>query len=347
MNKDEQLTRHLENLRKLITPSGLFLASSQDVETGYDKAWIRDNVYESLAFEYAGDWKVVAKAYHRLLDIFDKHIDKIDWATTNKPFESWQFIHARYNPETLEEFWESWGNKQHDAIGAVLFKLAEFEGNGHSMLRNEKDHRTVQTLIYYITNVEYWHDADNGMWEEAEEIHASSIGAVLAGLKKWQEVGGMDIDQDAIDRGQAALDGLLPRESASKFTDLALLSLIYPYNILSHEMSAQIIENLVYHLAKDKGVMRYKFDAYYNRNPDGYSEEAEWCFGLSWLAITYKLLGDNQKAQEYLDKATETITKDGKIPELYFSNTDEPNENTPLGWSESMYVVALCEITSK
>jgi GH15 family glucan-1,4-alpha-glucosidase len=215
------------------------------------------------------------------------------------------------------------------------------------MLRNEKDHRTVQTLIYYITNVEYWHDADNGMWEEAEEIHASSIGAVLAGLKKWQEVGGMDIDQDAIDRGQAALDGLLPRESASKFTDLALLSLIYPYNILSHEMSAQIIENLVYHLAKDKGVMRYKFDAYYNRNPDGYSEEAEWCFGLSWLAITYKLLGDNQKAQEYLDKATETITKDGKIPELYFSNTDEPNENTPLGWSESMYVVALCEITSK
>ena len=65
----------------------------------------------------AGEWDVVSKDYHTLLDIFDKHIDKINWATTNKPFESWQFIHARYNPETLEEFWESWGNKQHDAVG--------------------------------------------------------------------------------------------------------------------------------------------------------------------------------------------------------------------------------------
>jgi GH15 family glucan-1,4-alpha-glucosidase len=344
MNNEERMQRHLDNLRKLLTPRGLFLASDQAVTTGYDKAWIRDNVYEALAFEYAGEWDVVSKTYHALLDIFDKHIDKINWATTNKPFESWQFIHARFNPETLEEFWESWGNKQHDAIGAVLYKLADFEANGHSMLRGDKDRKTVQTLIYYICNVEYWHDADNGMWEEAEEVHASSIGAVVAGLKKWQQVGGMDVDQDAVDRGQAALDALLPRESESKFTDLALLSLVYPYGVVGADMARQIVENLVYHLAKDKGVLRYKFDAYYNANPDGYSEEAEWCFGLSWLAIAYKRLGDETKAHEYLDKATATITKDGEIPELYFSHSDKPNENTPLGWSESMYVVALAEV---
>jgi len=344
MSKQARIGRHLDNLRKLITPRGLFLASDHEVTTGYDKAWIRDNVYEALAFEYSGEWEVVTKDYLTLLDIFDKHIDKINWATTNKPFESWQFIHARYNPDTLEEFWESWGNKQHDAIGAVLYKLADFEQKGHGMLRNAKDRKSVQTLIYYITNVEYWHDADNGMWEEAEEVHASSIGAVVAGLRKWQEVGGMVVDQDAIDRGQAALDALLPRESETKFTDLALLSLIYPYNVVSKEMAGQIIENLVYHLEREKGVLRYKFDAYYNKNPDGYSEEAEWCFGLSWLAICYKQLGNDAKAKEYLDKATATVTKDGKIPELYFSNSNEANENTPLGWSESMYVVALNEV---
>lgn len=337
----QDASQHLGNLRKLLTPRGLFLASDQAVTTGYDKAWLRDNVYEALAFEYAGEWNVVTKDYLTLLDIFDKHIDKINWATTNKPFESWQFIHARYNPETLEEFWESWGNKQHDAIGAVLFKLADFEQKGHGMLRNAKDRRSIQTLIYYITNVEYWHDADNGMWEEAEEVHASSVGAVLAALKKWQEVGGFDIDQDAIDRGQKALDALLPRESESKFTDLALLSLIYPYNIVSKEMGQTIIDNLVYHLEREKGVLRYKFDAYYNANADGYSEEAEWCFGLSWLAIAYEQLGNHEKALEYLQKARDTITNDGKIPELYFSHSEKPNENTPLGWSESMYVVAL------
>jgi GH15 family glucan-1,4-alpha-glucosidase len=341
---DATIARHIANLRKLITPTGLFLASSHNVSTGYDKAWLRDNVYEALAFEYAGDWDTVTRTYHTLLDIFDKHIDKIDWATTNKPFETWQYIHARYNPETLEEFWESWGNKQHDAVGAILYKLADFELKGHSMLRDDKDRKTVQTLIYYICNVEYWHDADSGMWEENEEVHSSSVGAVLAGLKKWQEVGGMDVDQDAVNRGQAALDAQLPRESETKFTDLALLSLIFPYNIVDKKMAAQIIENLVYHLARDRGVLRYKGDAYYNNNDDGYSEEAEWCFGLSWLAIAYKHLGDTDKAHEYIAKATATITKDGTIPELYFSHTDKANENTPLGWSESMYVVALHEI---
>lgn len=341
-----RVRRHLDNLRKLRTSSGLFLASSHTVATGYDKAWLRDNVYEALAFEYAGEWDVVSKTYHTLLDIFDKHIDKINWAVTNKPFESWQFIHARYNPETLEEFWESWGNKQHDAVGAILFKLADFEAKGHSMLRNDKDRKTVQTLIYYICNVEYWHDTDSGMWEENEEVHASSIGAVLAGLKKWKEVGGMDVDQDAIDRGQAALDALLPRESESKFTDLALISLVYPYNVVSPDMARQIVTNLEYHLTKDRGVMRYKFDAYYNKNTDGYSEEAEWCFGLSWLAIAYKRLGDQVRAEAYLDRATQTITKDGNIPELYFSNSNKANENNPLGWSESMYVVAMYEVGS-
>lgn len=344
MEKEERARHHLDNLRKLLTPSGLFLASSHNVETGYDKAWLRDNVYETLAFEYAGEWDIVEKTYHTLLDIFDKHIDKINWAVTNKPFESWQFIHARYNPETLEEFWESWGNKQHDAVGAVLFKIADFEAKGRSVLRNDKDRKTVQTLIYYICNVEYWHDPDSGMWEEAEEIHASSVGAVLAALKKWQEVGGMDVDQDAIDRGQAALNALLPRESETKFTDLALLSLIYPYDIIHQDLAREIVANIEYHLVKQRGVLRYKFDHYYNKNEDGYSEEAEWCFGLSWLAIDYKRLGDDAKAKEYLDKATASITSDGRIPELYLSHTDEANENTPLGWSESMYVAALYEV---
>lgn len=344
MDRDQQVQQHLHNLRKLIAPSGLFRASSHSVGTGYDKAWLRDNVYEALAFEYAGEWKVVANTYHALLTVFDKHIDKINWAVTNRPFESWQFIHARYNPETLEEFWESWGNKQHDAVGAVLFKLADFEAQGRSMLRNDTDRKTVQTLIYYICNVEYWHDTDSGMWEENEEVHASSIGAVVAALKKWQEVGGMDVDQDAIDRGEAALLALLPRESESKFVDLALISLIYPYGIVSPEMGQQLVDNLEYHLERDRGLIRYKFDQYYNKNEDGYSEEAEWCFGLSWLAIANKRLGNEQKARAYLEKARQTLTKHGEIPELYLSQTDQPNENTPLGWSESMYVVALCEV---
>jgi hypothetical protein len=53
------------------------------------------------------------------------------------------------------------------------------------------------------------------------------------------------------------------------------------------------IENINYHLLKKRGVIRYKGDHYYNKNPDMCSEEAEWTFGLSWLAIIYAKLNKN------------------------------------------------------
>jgi phosphorylase kinase alpha/beta subunit len=88
-------------------------------------------------------------------------------------------------------------------------------------------------------------------------------------------------------------------------------------------------------------------ERYYNANEDGWSEEAEWTFGLSWLAIIYAKIGKAEEAKEYLDAARETVTKDGTVPELYFSNSTEYNDNTPLGWSESMFVVALHAVNEK
>ena len=84
-------------------------------------------------------------------------------------------------------------------------------------------------------------------------------------------------------------------------------------------------------------------DAYFNKNPDGRSEEAEWTFGLSWLAIIYELLGDKEKAADFVEKAKHTLTEKG-LPELYYSNSTEHNEHTPLGWSESLFIVALHEL---
>jgi phosphorylase kinase alpha/beta subunit len=89
------------------------------------------------------------------------------------------------------------------------------------------------------------------------------------------------------------------------------------------------------------GVIRYRNDRYYNNNKDGYSEEAEWSMGLSWLAIIYAEMGNVEKATHYLERAGKTVDKEGRIPELWYSHTQKPNDNNPLGWAESMYVVAL------
>jgi len=154
-------------------------------------------------------------------------------------------------------------------------------------------------------------------------------------------VTGIEVPDELILRGEVVLRAMLPRESKGKFVDLALLSLIWPYNVVTSEEAAAILENVEYHLLRERGVIRYKGDRYYNKNEDGWSEEAEWTFGLSWLSIIYGKMGNTEKENEFLERAKETVTRDGQVPELYLSNSTKHNDNTPLGWSESLFIVAL------
>jgi phosphorylase kinase alpha/beta subunit len=313
---DELIKRHLKILKSLQTKSGLFLASRKGVKTGYDKSWLRDNFYETMAFEVIGDWKTVERTYRAILNIFLKYEDKIDWAIKEKPKETHKRIHARFHPETFEEFWEEWGNKQNDAIGCILFRIGELETRNKRSILKTNDHiRIVNKLVRYLEANEYWRDLDSGIWEEWEELHASSIGACVAGLKAVRKLPHFEVSISLIREGEKALNELLPRESEKKFVDLALLSLIWPYDVVDDEQRDQILNNVEYHLKRERGVVRYKSDHYYNKNPDGVSEEAEWTFGFSWLAIIYEKIDQNDKAMELIKELIAIDTPEG-MPEL-------------------------------
>ncbi len=336
---------HLDQVRKLRAPTGLFTASASDVTTGYNKAWLRDIYFMTLGFKYAGEMDVVKDAAKALLQILAKHKEKIMWAVNNRPQETWQYIHARYNPETFEEYWEEWGNKQNDAVGEVLYLIADCETSGHTVVETDEERDLVQLLVNYLNAIEYWHDADSGIWEENQEVRASSIGSVVRALMTASQLPYVTISEGMIEKGREALRALLPRETTTRFCDLALLTLIFPFEVTTEEETKTILSNVEYFLTRDMGVIRYRNDRYYNKNEvDGYSEEAEWSMGLAWLAIIYAQRGDLEKATHYFWKADATINKDGLIPELWYSHTQKPNENIPLGWAESMFVVALITV---
>lgn len=342
---DSAIRWHLDRVRALRAPTGLFTASASDVTTGYNKAWLRDIYFMTLGFKYTGEMNIVQDAAKALLKIIELHKEKIIWAVNNKPFETWQYIHARYNPETFEEYWEEWGNKQHDAVGEVLYLICDCEISGYSVLENDDDKALIQMLVNYLNSIEYWHDADSGIWEEKQEVRASSIGSVVRALRTAQQLPFIIIPPGVIEKGEIALRGLLPRETATRFCDLALLTLIFPFEVTTEEETKKILENVEYFLTRDMGVIRYRNDRYYNKNKiDGYSEEAEWSMGLAWLAIIYAKRGDIEKAKHYLERSEKTVNKDGLIPELWFSHTTGSNDNIPLGWAESIYVVALVTV---
>jgi GH15 family glucan-1,4-alpha-glucosidase len=341
LSYQDLIDKHLKILKDLQYDSGLFAASNKDVSTGYDKSWLRDNFYETIAFEVIGDWDTVEKTYTAILQLLLKHESKIDWAIENKPTHTYQYIHARFNPETFDEFWEEWGNKQNDAIGCILFRIGELEHHHkRTILKGEDEVRIINKLVKYLDNIDYYKDPDSGMWEEWEELHASSVGACVAGLKSINRLPHVNVPDELIKKGEETLNRLLPRESSDKFVDLSLLSLIWPYQVVTTEQRDQILENVEYHLLKERGVIRYKGDKYYNRNNDEISEEAEWTFGLAWLAIIYEFMENFDKAKDLLKDLIATDTPKG-LPELYFSNSPKYNDNTPLGWSESLFIIAL------
>lgn len=179
---DAEIKQHLDVIRKLEGKPGVFTASSDD--TFYNKAWLRDIYFIVLGFLETGDIKTVQNAAKALLTVFVKHKDKINWAIENKPHYAWQYIHARFNPETFEEYWEEWGNSQNDAVGEVLNLIVTLEELGASVVETDEEREMVQKIVDYLVNLEYWHDDDNGIWEENMEVHASSIGSVVAALKK-------------------------------------------------------------------------------------------------------------------------------------------------------------------
>ena len=309
-------------LKRIQNVNGLFLAAP-NAKTGYHRVWIRDNIYALFGFEQI-------KTVHAILDILKKHSYKIDWMIKQPTKEGWRYVHPRYD-ENGNEIAEPWGWKQNDSIGALLWKIGEMDKKGKFEWRTG-DKEIVQKLVNYLQAIEYWHDSDNGMWEEKEEVHASSVGACLAGLLAVGEI--VHVPLHLIAHGEHALRTLLPRESVTKHTDLALLSLIWPYKIVTAQERELILKN-VEELVREKGVIRYEGDLYY-----GNGKEAEWTMGFPWLAIIYKELNEMNKYYFYLNKARNTVNSNGELPELYFGGTSTHNENTPLTWAMSLMEVA-------
>lgn len=183
---------------------------------------------------------------------------------------------------------------------------------------------------------------------------------------------------DDIARTEMTLNALLPRESGSKEVDAALFSVIgFPaFSVRDPAMVAAVDQALKQKLTGRFGCKRFLRDGHQtvieDENKLHYEpEDLEQFAGIEseWpLFFTYRLIncwfdGDVEAAerinQQLMDLAVE---RDGQrlLPELYFVPEDaideerdspgsadrEPNENQPLVWAQSLWVVGrllLCK----
>ncbi len=380
--------------------TGLLPASTAITAHGdYTDAWVRDNVYSILAVWGLG-------LAYRKLDADDGRTFELEHSVVKlmrgllfclmrQSYKVEQFketqslldaLHAKYNTRSGDVVVgdAEWGHLQLDATSLFLLMLSQMTASGLHIIYTIDEVNFVQNLVYYIGRT--YRTPDYGIWERGNkanhgnsELNASSVGMAKAALEainglnlfgvRGSEASVIHVLPDEIARSRITLLSLLPRESSSKETDAALLSIIgFPAFAIE---DAQLIERtknkIIKKLGGRYGCKRFLRDGHQTVLEDSTrlhyepSElqkfehiECEWPLFFTYLVLDGLFRGNSQQVQHYQEclKAL-LVLKDGigLLPEVYYvppenieaerqsphSQPRLPNDNVPLVWAQSLY----------
>jgi phosphorylase kinase alpha/beta subunit len=413
MSRSQQLDLYYQQIQSIILSrqnpiTGLFPASTAVTAHGdYTDAWVRDNVYTILAvwglalayrkvdappgrlFELE---QSVVKLMRGLLFCMLRQADKVEqFKQTQSPLDA---LHAKYSTHTGDVVVgdDEWGHLQLDATSLFVLILAQMTASGLPAIYTLDEVNFVQNLVYYIGRT--YRTPDFGLWERGDkinhgsvELNASSIGMAKAAL---EAINGLDLFgargsqasvihvlPDEIARARLTLASLLPRESSSKETDAALLSIIgFPaFAVTDPQLVARTRTKIVEKLEGKYGCKRFLRDGHQTVLEDSsrlhYEPEellkfegleCEWPLFFTYLYLDALFSNDVVNIEKYrnLLASVSIAYADGKpcdlngtqlLPELYYvpqskiaaersqphSQIRLPNENLPLVWAQSLY----------
>ncbi len=405
---NESLDRHFRVIDKIILSrqdpvTGLLPASTAvNAHGDYTDAWVRDNVYSILSVwglglsyrKYNPDHhrsflltQSVVKLMRGLLMAMMRQSDRVEaFKKSLNPIDS---LHAKYGTNTGLAVVgdDEWGHLQLDATSLYLLMVAQMTASGLRLIYTMDEVNFIQNLVHYISKT--YSTPDFGIWERGNkinhgdtEINGSSVGMAKAALEAMNgfNLFGNVASQEAvihvvssdIARSRFTLQSLLPRESASKEIDAALLSIIgYPaYAIEDEDLVNKTRNKIVKKLAGNYGCKRFLLDGHQSSIEDASrlhyepSElrefehiESQWPLFFTYLLLDALMREDSEDIKKWHKKLQPLfVEQDGEnlIPELYIvprelidaekdnpgSQIRVPNENVPLVWAQSLYMLS-------
>lgn len=319
--------------------------------------WDRDNMMQALAeYQASADpklnaalnlspdaWKAGLASslkyqithQYRFLDIMDGRKSGFD--VSARP-------HIRYNPTTLEDLTDPWGNTQNDALASISYLMFHAANEGRLSLNDpliEPYAKAYGTLLpHYFNTVHVWEDYDFGAWEDKLAEHASSIGMVTAALReqktyldkngpmsynvegKTLTVASSDI-ASLLTKTEAKLNELLPNEflhssdGSTRTVDAALINPLYlsalsGRPLLTDNMTQTIINNVQTELGGNLGIARYPGDTWdgrtnrYNLAPD---QKAQWTHVAPMISSIFAEMYQRTGNTDFLTNQTAYFNK--------------------------------------
>ena len=138
---------------------------------------------------YSGRTDIAVRTLEALRLYFQRHSHRFSAIVRGDadPDDPMNRPHIRFNGCTLQENSEKWSHAQNDALGYFCWLFCRLALDGSLEMRGE--HWDLLGLFpSYFRAIRYWQDEDSGHWEEARKVEASSIGAVVAGLRELRRL---------------------------------------------------------------------------------------------------------------------------------------------------------------
>ncbi len=339
--------------------------------TGYQNAWLRDNVMVAYSRLEAGDVDAAVACARGLMRFVESQAPRFAAIIAQPALKETvgSRPHVRFDANSLGELPGNWSHAQNDALGYVLWFRARLHNLGYNRLE-ASEREIIRLFIRYFEAIRYWEDPDSGAWEEGRKVNSSSVGAVVAGLEE-AKLAGADVADSSIAAGRELLIRHLPLESPKvRGADAALLFLVYPLEVVRDSTTRDAIVHLIQaRLEGEIGIRRYTGDSYYCQDYDrwfppgvrsiDWSErievrdeylqpgcEAQWCLFDSLLSVIFgRLYADRGQQGRYLRRAIAQLTPANDCPELYFLKQGRwtAGPHTPLLWGEANLSLALNE----
>ncbi|CAA6801026.1 MAG: Phosphorylase kinase alpha subunit [uncultured Thiotrichaceae bacterium] len=402
------LDAHFETINTIILSrqdpvTGLLPASTAiNAHGDYTDAWVRDNVYSimsvwGLALAYRREnpdhnrsytlSQSVVKLMRGLLTAMMRQADRVEtFKNTLNPLDA---LHAKYGTQTGLAVVgdDEWGHLQLDATSLFLLMMAQMTASGLRIVYTLDEVNFVQNLVHYVSHT--FCTPDFGIWERGNkinhgdtEVNCSSVGmakAALEAMSGFNLFGNVASQQATIHvvpsdiiRSRHTLEGLLPRESNSKETDAALLSVIgYPaYAIEDKALADKTRGKIISKLAGEYGCKRFLLDGHQSvledptrlhYEPSELREfenvESEWPLFFTYLLLDALMREDAEAIQHWQKKLEPLFVEENDqplLPELYIvpeesiaaekanpgSQKRVANENVPLVWAQSLHMLS-------
>ena len=193
--------------------------------------------------------------------------------------------HVRFDGENLAELGGRWPHAQNDALGYFLW-LYCLMANENALRIEDGEAEVLSRFPRYLRAIRYWEDEDSGHWEEVRKVSASSIGAVVGGLRELKRLSASQrrgtvlerlVASERLDKlldgllaeGTRALRDILPSECVQpgpkqlRRFDAALLFLVYPLRVVEGELAETIVRDVIGNLQGEYGIRGYLGDSFW------------------------------------------------------------------------------------